>query len=303
VTSIQQTVARPLPRARRAFPLAPALAAARPRQWVKNLLLFAGLLFADRLADGTAWLQALTALCAFCAASSAAYLVNDVRDAEADRLHPVKRFRPVASGALAPRTALALAAALAASALALGVALDPLFVAFLAGFGAIQAAYTLGLKRLLYADVLAIAGLFVLRAAAGAEAIGVRISPWLLACTALLALFLGLAKRRAELLLVASGRAPGRAVLARYSLATVERLLVATAAAIGVVYTAYALTGRYGPAMGATVPFVAFGLCRYLYLARTRGAGEEPEHVLLHDLPTALCVVAWALTAVGAVVL
>jgi 4-hydroxybenzoate polyprenyltransferase len=270
---------------------------------MKNLLLFAGILFANRLDSRTAWIEAVAAFCAFCAASSAAYLINDVRDAEADRLHPVKRLRPVASGRLSSRPALALAGALAVAALAVGAYVDPVFVAFLAGFGALQAAYTLKLKRLLFADVFAIASLFVLRAAAGAEAIHVRISPWLLACTALLALFLGLAKRRAELLLVESGRAPGRAVLARYSLRAVDSLLRATAATIAVVYTAYALTGPNGPAMAATVPFVVFGLSRYLYLAHARGIGEEPERVLLHDVPTALCVLAWSLTAIAAVTL
>src|SRR6185436_4324277 len=152
-----------------------ALAGMRPKQWSKNLLLFAGLLFANKLGDPTRWVEACLAFAAYCAASSAAYLANDVRDAAHDREHPVKRFRPVASGELPVRDAL-----------------------FLAGFLALQAAYSGGLKHLVLIDVFAIAGLFVIRAAAGAQAVDVRISPWLLICTGLLALFLALAKRRAE---------------------------------------------------------------------------------------------------------
>ncbi|MGI8422010.1 MAG: UbiA family prenyltransferase, partial [Gaiellaceae bacterium] len=161
----------------------PVLAALRPRQWTKNLLLFAGILFAAKLGDATRWGEAAAAFGAYCAASSAAYLLNDVRDAPHDRLHPVKRLRPVASGALASRTALGLAAALALVSLAVGAALGPWSLLFVAGFLAMQCAYSLGLKHVVLIDVMAIASLFVVRAAAGAEAVDVRISPWLLVCT------------------------------------------------------------------------------------------------------------------------
>jgi 4-hydroxybenzoate polyprenyltransferase len=179
-----------------------ATAALRPRQWTKNLLLFAGLVFAAKLGDATRWLEAFLAFAAYCAASSAAYLANDVRDAAHDREHPVKRLRPVASGELPPNLALGVAGALAAAALAAAVVLGPWSVAFIAAFLGLQGAYTAGLKHVVLIDVFAIAGLFVVRASAGAEAVDVRISPWLLICTGLLALFLALAKRRAELVLV-----------------------------------------------------------------------------------------------------
>jgi 4-hydroxybenzoate polyprenyltransferase len=273
------------------------LVALRPRQWPKNLLLFAGLLFAAKLGDGTRWLEATGAFAAYCLASSAAYLVNDVRDAEHDRAHPVKRRRPVAAGELSERTALLLAALLAAAAFALAGALGPWSALLLAGFLALQAAYSLGLKHVVLIDVMAIGGLFVLRAAAGAEAVDVRISPWLLVCTALLALFLGLAKRRGELVLVGAAEAPGRPVLEGYSLELVDQLVSVVAASTISAYALYTFTARPSKAMMATIPFVLFGVFRYLYLIHQRDLGEEPELVLLTDAQILLCVVGWAVTS------
>jgi len=274
-----------------------ALAALRPRQWSKNLLLFAGLLFAAKTGDATRWGEAVAAFAAYCAASSAAYLINDVRDASYDRLHPVKRGRPVASGELEPRTAVALAAVLATAALGIAGALGLGSLAYMLGFLALQAAYTGGLKHVVLIDVMAIGGLFVLRAAAGAEAVAVRISPWLLVCTALLALFLGLAKRRGELVLVGAEETPGRPVLEGYSLELVDQLVSVVAASTISAYALYTFTARESKAMMATIPFVLFGIFRYLYLIHRRDLGEEPELVLLTDAQTLLCVVAWAVTS------
>jgi len=271
-----------------------AFAAMRPRQWSKNLLLFAGLLFAAKLGDPTRWLEALAAFAAYCAASSAAYLVNDVSDAGHDREHPVKRLRPVASGELPARTAVAIAAALTAAAFAGVAALGLGSVAFLAGFLVLQAAYTAGLKHVVLIDVLAIAGLFVLRASAGAEAVDVRISPWLLICTGLLALFLALAKRRAELVLVGAEETPGRPVLEGYSLALVDQLVSVVAASTVIAYSLYTFTARDSKAMMATVPFVLYGVFRYLLLLHRYDLGEEPENVLLTDVPLLLTIAAWA---------
>ena len=283
---------RPRSRARAAF------AALRPRQWSKNLLLFAGLIFAAKLGDAMRWFEALGAFAAYCAGSSAAYLVNDVRDASHDRAHPVKRLRPVASGELPVRTAVALAAVLVAASFAGAAALGLGSVAFLAGFLALQAAYTAGLKHVVLIDVLAIAGLFVLRASAGAEGVHVRISPWLLICTGLLALFLALAKRRAELVLVgAEEETPGRPVLEGYSLALVDQLVTVVAASTVIAYSLYTFTARDSKAMMATVPFVLYGVFRYLLLLHRRDLGEEPENVLLTDVPLLLTVAAWATTS------
>ena len=274
------------------------VAALRPRQWTKNLLLFAGIVFAAQLGDVDRWIAVLVAFAAYCTASSAAYLVNDVRDAASDRLHPTKRTRPVARGELTPSLALAVAAALAGLALVLTAALGALSLACMAGFLALQAAYSTRLKAIELVDVLAIAGLFVLRAAAGAIAVDVRISPWLLLCTFLLALFLALAKRRAELRLE---DVRARPALAGYSSRLLDRLLALVAAAAIVAYTAYALTAHESRWLVATVPLVVFGLARYLRLLHRRGLGEEPEAVLVTDLPILATVALWAAACAVAV--
>ncbi|HEX3268476.1 MAG TPA: decaprenyl-phosphate phosphoribosyltransferase [Gaiellaceae bacterium] len=287
----------------RRSPVRAALVAMRPRQWSKNLLVFAGLVFAAKLGDASRWLEALAAFAAYCAISSAAYLVNDVRDREDDRLHPVKRARPIARGELSPRAALVLAAGLAALALALVAALGPVSVAFLLAFAALQAGYTLALKHIVLLDVLAIGALFVIRAAAGAAAVDVRISPWLLLCTALLALFLALAKRRGELVLVGARRAPGRPVLEGYSLELVDQLVAIVASSTVLAYSVYTLTARDSKALLATVPFVIFGVFRYLLLVHRDDVGEEPEQVLLTDVPIILAVAGWIVSAAAILVL
>lgn len=273
------------------------LRAARPLQWTKNLLLFAGILFAVELDDPARWAHALAIFAAYCAASSAAYLVNDVRDRERDAAHPVKRRRPVASGTVSPRAALAAAAALVLVAAGLGllVGLDSLGI--LAGFVALQLAYTARLKDVILVDVIVIAGLFVVRAAAGAVAVDVRLSPWLVVCTGLLALFLALAKRRGELLQLHADETPSRPVLAGYSLELVDQLLSVVAAATISAYALYTFTATSSEAMMLTIPFVVFGIFRYLYLVHRRDVGEEPEQVLIRDVPTLATVAAWAAAA------
>ena len=282
---------------RRRSPVRAAIVALRPRQWLKNLLVFAGLVFAAKLGDAGRWLEAVAAFGAYCAVSSAAYLVNDLRDREDDRLHPVKRARPIARGELSPRRAVVLAAGLAAAALALAGVLGLVSVAFLLAFAGLQAAYSFSLKHVVLLDVLVIGSLFVIRAAAGAAAVGVRISPWLLLCTALLALFLALAKRRGELVLVGAQHTPGRPALEGYSLELVDQLVAIVAASTVIAYSLYTLTARDSKALLATVPFVIFGLFRYLLLVHRDDVGEEPEQVLLTDVPIILAVAGWIATA------
>jgi 4-hydroxybenzoate polyprenyltransferase len=269
------------------------LAALRPRQWSKNLLLFAGLVFAAKLGDGPRWIEAIAVFVAYCAASSAAYVVNDLRDADDDRMHPIKRNRPIARRELSAESALVISAVLALVALAIAAVLGYASLLFIVGFLALQLAYSLGLKRVVLVDVALIAALFVVRAAAGAAAVDVRISGWLLACTALLALFLGLAKRRGELVLVHADETPGRPVLDGYSVSLVDRLLNAVAVATVVAYAAYAVTA-HSAWMAITVPFVVAGLARYLVLVNRHELGEEPENVLLADRPILVCVAVWA---------
>jgi 4-hydroxybenzoate polyprenyltransferase len=284
-----------LPR-RRSLPHA-ALLALRPRQWTKNLLLFAGIIFAAKLGDASRWGEAVAAFVAYCAASSASYLVNDVRDAPHDRVHPVKRARPIARGELSPRLAEVIAALLILGAFLLVAPLGIASILFLSTFFALQAAYTLALKHVVLLDVMTIGGLFVVRAAAGAAAVEVRISPWLLLCTALLALFLALAKRRGELVLVGAEETPGRPVLEGYSLELVDQLVTVVAASTVISYCLYTFTARDSKAMMVTIPFVVFGVFRYLLLMHRRDLGEEPEEVLLRDLPILLCIAGWAACA------
>ena len=269
-----------------------AFAALRPRQWSKNLLLFAGVVFAAKLGDAVKVAEALLAFGAFCAASSAAYLVNDVRDVAHDRLHPVKRLRPIASGWLSGRTALLLATLLATAAAALAAGLGLRSLAAIAAFILLQLGYSLGLKHLVLVDVMTIGALFVVRAAAGAVAVQVPISPWLLLCSGLLALFLGLAKRRGELVLVGADATPGRPVLEGYSLAIVDQLVGVVAASTVIAYALYTFTA-HTPAMMLTIPFVVFGVCRYLLLVHRHDLGEEPETVLLSDRGILACVALW----------
>jgi 4-hydroxybenzoate polyprenyltransferase len=279
---------------RRRARLRAAVAALRPRQWTKNLLLFAGILFA---AEPARIGRAFAAFAIYCAASSAAYLFNDLRDLPHDRVHPVKRLRPLPRGELPIPTAVGLAVGLAVAAIGGAAALGLGDLAFLLGFLALQAAYSLRLKHIVLLDVMTIGALFVIRSAAGAEAVRVHISPWLLLCTALLALFLALAKRRGELLLVGAARTPGRPVLEGYSLTLVDQLVAVVASSTVISYSLYTFTARDSKAMMATIPFVLFGVFRYLLLIHREDAGEEPEQVLLSDLPILLTVALWALTA------
>ena len=282
---------------RRRSPPRAALVALRPRQWSKNLLVFAGIVFAAKLGDAVRWGEAFAAFAAYCSISSAAYLANDVRDREEDRRHPVKRERPIARGEISPRVALVLAAALTAVAIAVAVLLGLASLGLLLAFGALQAAYTVGLKRVVLLDVLTIGGLFVVRAAAGAEAVAVRISPWLLLCTALLALFLALAKRRGELVLVGAQATPGRPVLEGYSLELVDQLVSVVASSTVIAYSLYTVTARPSKALMVTIPFVLFGIFRYLLLIHRDDVGEEPEQVLFTDVPIIVAVCGWVMTA------
>ena len=267
----------------------------RPLQWSKNLLVFAGILFAAQYDEPEKWGAAIAAFVAYCAASSAAYLFNDVVDAEQDRRHPSKRDRAVASGALGRERALVFAALLALVGVGVAASLGWASLGYMAGFLALQVAYSLRLKHVVLIDVMAIAALFVIRAAAGAEAVDVRISPWLIVCTALLALFLALAKRRGEL--VSAVAEKSREVLDGYSLTLVDQLVSIVAACTIVAYSLYTFNAREGSAMMATIPFVVFGLFRYLLLMHREDLGEEPERVLLTDVPILATVAAWAVTS------
>jgi len=283
--------------------LAAVLVALRPHQWTKNLLVFAGIVFAVQLDDPLLWLKATACFAAYCAASSAAYLFNDIRDRDADRAHPVKRNRPIATGEVSVRVASWTAVGLVAVALVSIAPLGLASVGLLALFVALQYSYTLGLKHVVLVDVLVIAGLFVIRAAAGAEAVSVLISPWLLLCTGLLALFLALGKRRGELVLVEQDATPGRRVLDGYTVAVVDQFITITAAATIVAYALYTFTASVSNSLMITIPYVVFGVFRYMLLLHARRVGEEPEHVLVTDRPILAAVCGWVVTCVAVLAL
>lgn len=278
----------------------------RPSQWTKNLIVFAGLLFGGRLLDARAVAQACAAFAIFCVLSGVVYLVNDLVDRDADRRHPTKRYRPIASGAVPPSTALALAAALAVAALAGAWSLRPQFALVSVVYLALLALYSGPLKHVVIIDVLTIAVGFVLRAAAGAVAINVPISHWLLILTILLALFLALSKRRHELVLLANDATHHRPILGEYSPYLLDQMIAVVTASTLISYVIYTVSPETVEKfqtdwLGLTLPFPLYGIFRYLYLVHQKEGGGSPSDMLLNDRPLLICVALWAV-AVAAII-
>lgn len=276
----------------------------RPDQWHKNLIVFAALIFAVKLLDPAALARATAAFLIFCAVSSVVYLINDVADREQDRLHPVKRLRPIAAGELSPGAALAFAAVLGAAALGAGFWLRPAFGFAAAAYLALIVVYTTALKHVVVLDVMAIAIGFVLRAVAGGLVIDVHISNWLLICTMLGALFLGLAKRRHEITLLAAGAKGHRKILEEYDPYLLDQMIGVVAAATMVAYIIYCASPETHAFFGTewlvlTTPFPIYGLFRYLYLVHRKAGGGNPSDLLLNDRPMLACVLLWGITAVA----
>ena len=280
--------------------------ALRPAQWTKNGVVFAAYIFAlGDAAQRVDWLEsgirALWAVAAFCALSSAVYLVNDVRDREQDRLHPIKRLRPIAAGHLSVALALVLACGLGLLGLGIGVALGGYLPHVLLAYMIIQVAYSFGLKRVALVDVFVIAAGFVLRALAGGVAIPVEISPWLLLCTMLLALFLGLCKRRHEKVVLADVSDQTRTSMQAYNEGLLDQLIAIVSSATVVCYALYTLwpdtVEKFGSAyLGFTIPFVLFGLFRYLDLVYRHERGDRPERILLTDVPLLINLALYGVT-------
>ncbi|MPY88724.1 MAG: decaprenyl-phosphate phosphoribosyltransferase [Luteitalea sp.] len=272
----------------------------RPWQWTKNLIVFAPLLFGGELFDSTAVLRSTAAFAIFCLLSGTVYLANDILDRESDQRHPIKVRRPIASGRLP--VAVAIPAALVLGSVALGAAfvLDRSFALIALTYVGLLLLYSGPLKHLVIMDVLAIAIGFVLRAAAGGAAIDVPISPWLLVCTILLALFLALSKRRHELVLLADEAANHRAILKEYSPYLLDQMIAVVAASTLIGYTFYTMSpetvAKFGTeSLVLTLPFPLYGIFRYLYLVHRKEKGGNPSEVLLTDRPLLLCVALWAL--------
>jgi 4-hydroxybenzoate polyprenyltransferase len=279
------------------------LVSLRPDQWTKNLIVFAALIFAVKLLDPAALANASAAFLIFCALSGAVYVFNDVSDREQDRLHPIKKMRPIASGALSPGTALVFAVVLGAAALAGSFALRPLFGVTAAAYLALFVVYTRWLKHIVVLDVMTIAIGFVLRAVAGGLVINVHVSNWLLVCTMLGALFLGLAKRRHEITLLADGAKGHRRILEEYDPYLLDQMIGVVAAATMVAYIIYCASPETHAYFGTewmvlTTPFPIYGLFRYLYLVHRKAGGGSPSDMLLEDRPLLACVLLWGIAAV-----
>jgi 4-hydroxybenzoate polyprenyltransferase len=275
----------------------------RPAQWTKNLLVFAALIFSVKLFEPAAVLVSVEAFLIFCALSSVVYLVNDVADRENDQQHPLKRRRPIATGELPVRTALAAAIALSAVALGAAFALGWRFGWIATAYLTLLALYSWPLKHIVIIDVLTVAIGFVLRAAAGAVAINVVISHWLFVCTILLALFLALAKRRHELVLMADSAVSHRRILGEYSPYLLDQMIAVVTASTLIAYVFYTISPetavKFGTQwLGLTIPFPLYGIFRYLYLVHRRDGGGSPADLLINDRPLLACVTLWVLAVV-----
>ena len=275
----------------------------RPHQWTKNLVVLAALAFSKHLFDSDAVLRAGLAFVVFCALSGAVYIANDLADLEQDRLHPEKRLRPLASGALSLSVARLVAAALGAAGLAGALALGRGFATAACAYVLLNLAYSFWLKHAVILDVLAISLGFVLRAVAGALAIDVRFSDWLLVCTILLALFLSLAKRRHELVSLNEAASGHRRILAEYSPYLLDQMISVVTASCLTAYAFYTMAPetveKYRTdRLALTIPFVLYGIFRYLYLVHRREQGGSPADLLLADRPLLVAVALWAVAVV-----
>ena len=284
------------------------LIATRPRQWTKNLLLYFALFFTVNegweLGDPGVALslfgKTTLAFGLFSALSGAVYLVNDLLDIEKDRQHPKKRYRPIAAGVLSAQVAWIAAGALAALSLALSFVLEPLFGWVALGYAGLMLAYSVILKRLILLDIFSISGGFILRAVAGAAVLQAPVSPWLYTCTGLGSLLIALAKRRSELSRAGGDAVRQRATLALYTTSLLDQFIAIVAPSTLLAYTLYTFTAPNLPdnhAMMLTIPFVVYGLFRYVFLVHAKGLGENPEDILLADVPLFVSIVLWLASA------
>lgn len=276
----------------------------RPSQWVKNLIVFAGIIFAQKLFAEGMLLRSALAFTAFCGLAGAQYVINDFKDIASDRRHPEKCMRPLASGQVRPGAALTGAVVIAAASLGLAFWLGRLFGALALAYFLLVVAYSFVLKHQAILDVFAIALGFVIRAAAGAVVVYVGISAWLLVCTLFLALFLGLAKRRHELMLLGSDATAHRRALQEYSPQFLDQMIAVVTSSTVISYALFTVSQDaleyklYGTHyLVATVPFVLYGIFRYLFLVFRRDQGGNPTGILLRDRAIQLTILLWLVAA------
>jgi 4-hydroxybenzoate polyprenyltransferase len=277
------------------------LRAMRPKQWTKNVFIFAGVFFDGKVLVPQYLLRSIAGLALFCGITSAVYLINDLVDMEKDRLHPIKRHRPLASGALPPIVAQVAAAVLFAVCLPASFLLRPSFGVVAVLYALVMVLYSFVLKNVVIIDVMTVAAGFVLRVFAGTTVVPVsRFSPWLYVCTTLLALFIAINKRRHELLLLAENANGHRSSLQEYTVAFLDNMTSLVTSTTLAAYSFYTFSAPNLPAnhtMMLTIPFVIYGLFRYLYLIYTKNLGGAPEEIFIHDRPLLLACLLWGLTA------
>lgn len=271
----------------------------RPKQWAKNVFIFAGLIFSQKLLQPSLLVKNILAFVLFCLISSTVYLINDLVDMEKDRRHPVKRWRPLASGRLQPWAAITAAGLCAAVSVPLAFLLGFPFGLVAIAYLATMIAYSLLLKAIVIVDVLVVSAGYVLRVAAGVTVTGVPFSPWLYLCTTLLALFISFSKRRQELLILEGTANEHRATLNEYTPHLLDEMIAVVTSATLIAYSLYTFSAVHLPrkdAMMLTIPFVLYGIFRYLYLIHVRREGGTPEELVFKDKPLLLDIVLWGLT-------
>lgn len=275
----------------------------RPRQWMKNGVIFAALIFDGKLVEWDYLWPTLVGFALFCLISGVVYTINDVVDLEKDRRHPQKRKRPLASGELSPQFAVGFAVIVAVASITLAILLDATFAFILTGYLVLQMGYSFALKRIVVLDVMAIAAGFVLRVAAGVPLVdAARFSPWLFICMTLLALFLGLGKRRGELVMLGGQATNHRESLQDYNLTFLDQLISIVTASMILAYALYTFSAPNLPPghwMMLTIPFVIYCLFRYLYLIHVKGITLAPDEVVLTDRPLQISFALWGLSAMA----
>lgn len=274
---------------------------ARPKQWAKNLLVFAALIFAGRTTDFNAVLDALIAFVAMCLVSSATYVANDIADAERDRNHPKKKLRPIAAGTISRTLAAAYCGLLLVGGMLLGYVAGAWCVAILTTYLLIQFLYNLRLKHIAIADVFMIAAGFIIRAALGAEAIDAPMSGWMFIVTGVLALTLGFAKRRHEFILQGDDRASSREALGDYSKSTLDALVLMFAGMSCMSYVLYTMessTGKAHPGLLLSSPMVLYGVARYIQLVFKDDEGGEPADILFRDPHILIAVILFVIVSI-----
>jgi 4-hydroxybenzoate polyprenyltransferase len=281
-----------------------AIKALRPKQWAKNVLLLAAIIFSMQFTSVDAWVHTAIGVAAFSLVSSAGYILNDARDREADRLHPRKKHRPIASGALPIGLAWALMALVFVLGLALSWYLSPAFLVVILLYFVTTVSYSIYFKHIVILDVMMLAACYLWRAAAGAVAIEVPLSPWLLACTAFLALFLGFNKRRGELLEVSPDDVgKTRKNLLEYNSDTLIEFQAITTSGTIISYAIYTVLGSPTPWMMLTLPYVLYGVFRYIWLVNTRREGAAPDETLLRDVPILVTGLLFGITSIAVLVI